>query len=218
VTEPGRLIADALRELAEQAAPPRQTAGAAWRAGRRRRVIAMAASAAGAAVAVAAVVLPLAVVSGPAHSRHDQGAVPLTLASPIQFRQVASISHAPCPAHSGGLPGGTPPACFHLTGTAVTVTRVESARVSGTLNGSCSSAGKRYALFFTLIPADRGPFAALTGNLVPLPAPRDHMAIIINGRVLADPTVQGQIQRAAEIACLPSRAVAEQLLQGLRRG
>jgi hypothetical protein len=142
----------------------------------------------------------------------------MTLASPIQFRQVASVSHAPCPAHSGGLPGGTPPACFHLSGTGVTVTRVESLRVGKTAPGSCSSAASRYSLSFILIPADTGAFAALTGKLALLPAPHDQLAIIINGRVVADPTVQTPIQRAAEIACLPSRAVAEQLFQSLRRG
>jgi hypothetical protein len=219
VTGPDGLIADAMRELAEQAAPPRQAAAAAWRAGRRRRVIAMAASAATAAAVAAAVALPLAAGSAPTHSRHEHGAVPITLASPIQFRQVATIGRAPCPAHSGGLLGGTPPSCFHLTGTGVTVTRVESLSVTKTPAGMCSPEGDKYTLSFFLIPADAaGPFAALTGKLVLLPAPRNQLAVVINGRVVAHPTVQGAIHQEVQIFCLASRAQAEQLLRSLLRG
>ena len=139
---PQEMIADALREIAAQAGAPRPMADAAWRAGRRRRLAALTASAvAGAAVIVAAVLLlPLAAHGQPPSRPASQPgpAAPVSLRSPIQFRQVAAISNAPCPAGSRGLPGSLPdsaaPACFYLTGAGMTVTAVQSAQVvpSGT--------------------------------------------------------------------------------------
>jgi hypothetical protein len=215
-----RLIADALRELEEQAAAPRQTAAAAWRAGRRRRLAATAASAVGAAGAVAAaavLLLPLATASGPVHPRHAgpgvpaaAPAVPFGLGSPIELRQVATIGSAPCPAGSNALPGGNPPACFHLTSVGMTLIRVESEQVV--------KVGRYYALTFVLAPADRGPFTALTGKLLGLPSPRDQLAIIIGGRVVADPAVAAEVHGEVQISGLASRAQAEQLLQSLRGG
>jgi hypothetical protein len=46
-----------------------------------------------------------------------------------------------------------------------------------------------YSLSLIFTPADTGPFAALTGKLAGLPSPRDHLAIIISGRVVAHPVV-----------------------------
>jgi hypothetical protein len=201
VSETDQLIAEALRGLAEQAAPPRQTA----------------------AVAVtAAVVVPLATASGPAHPRHVgvAGTVPITLASPIQFRQVASFSSGPCPAHFSGVPAVHPPACFHLTGTMVTLTRLDSLRLT---TGQCTP---RYELDFTITPADRGPVGALTAKLARVYAgiaggepysPRSQLAIIIEGRVIAHPVVQAEVTGNGQISCL-SHAEADQLLQTLRRG
>jgi hypothetical protein len=109
VSGPEEMIADALREIAAEAGPPGPMAEAAWRAGRRRRLAALTASAVtAAAVLVAAVLLPLAAHGGPAHRQppapaSQQGpAALIRLRSPIQFRQVAAMTHAPCPAGSGG--------------------------------------------------------------------------------------------------------------------
>ena len=141
VSGPEEMIADALREIAAQAGAPRPMADAAWRAGRRRRLAALTASAvAGAAAIVAAVLLlPLAAHGQPpSRPPSQQELAPVSLRSPIQFRQVAAISNASCPAGSRGLPGSLPgstaPACFYLTGTGMTVTALQSAQVvpSGT--------------------------------------------------------------------------------------
>ncbi len=68
MSDPDNPITIALRDMAEQAAPPRLRIDAAWRAGRRRRWAAITTSAAGAAAAAAAAVLvPLALLSVPAH-------------------------------------------------------------------------------------------------------------------------------------------------------
>jgi hypothetical protein len=213
---PEEMIADALREIAAQAGVPRPMADAAWRAGRRRRLAGLTASAvAGAAVIVAAVLLlPLAAHGQPPSRPASQpGPAPVSLRSPIQFRQVAAISNAPCPAGSGGLPG-TPdsaaPACFYLTGTGMTVTAVQSAQVVPSGTGG-------YQLDIVLTRAQTGPFAALTRQVTGLPSPRDQVAIIIDGRVIADPVVQSAIPGGnAQITGFATRAQAESLLSSLR--
>jgi hypothetical protein len=175
---------------------------------------------AAAAVAAAAVLLllPLATASGPVHPRHAgpgvpaaAPAVPIGLRSPIQLRQVATIGSAPCPAGSDALPGGNPPACFHLTSVGMTLIRVESEQVA-------KVGPVYYALSFVLTPADMGPFTALTGKLVGLPSPRDQLAIIIGGRVVAHPAVAAEVHGEVQISGIASRAQAEQLLQSLRSG
>ena len=213
---PEEMIADALREIAAQAGAPRAMADAAWRAGRRRRLAALTASVvAGAAVIVAAVLLPLAAVGGPAHGEPPlRPAAPISLRSPIQFRQVAAISNASCPAGSRGLPGSLPdsaaPACFYLTGTGMTVTAVQSAQVVPSGTGG-------YLLQIGFTRAQAGPLAALTRTLSGLPSPRDQVAIIIDGRVIDHPAVQGPITNGkAQISGLATRAQAESLLASLR--
>jgi hypothetical protein len=211
---PNRLIADGLRELADQAAVPSNMAHAAWHAGRRRRLAARASVAAAAAAVVLAVLLPLAIAGGPAHPRQAlpgvSPAAPINLRSPIQFQQVATITRAPCAARSTGLAASNPPACFHLTGARMTLTRVESARV-----GRAGPA--QYSLSLVLTPADGNRFAALTGPLVGQPSPRDELATIIGGRVIAHPVVVGAIHGQVQIGGLESRAQAEQLLHFLRK-
>ncbi len=213
---PEEMIADALREIAAQARAPRPRADAAWRAGRHRRLAALTASAvAGAAAIVVAVLLPLAAHGQPPSRPASQpGPAPVSLRSPIQFRQVAAISNASCPAGSGGLPGSLPdsaaPACFYLTGTGMTVTALQSAQVIPSGTGG-------YLLQIGLTRAETGPFAALTRQVSGLPSPRDQVAIIIDGRVIADPAVQSVIPGGkAQITGFATRAQAESLLSSLR--
>jgi len=207
MTGPDSLIADALRELAEQAAPPRLPAAAAWRSGRRRR-------------RTAAALVPLATANGPARPRHE-AVVPITLASPIQFRQVARIGSAPCPANSGGLPAEIPPRCIYLTGAVVTIRKVESLHLASRSLGGCMHTGG-YMVYFVLVRANWAAVAALTGKLADLrgpgASPRNQMAIIVAGRLVSHGPVQGQFSSSAQISCIPSRTQAEQLFQALRTG
>ena len=215
---PQEMIADALREIAAQAGAPGPMADAAWRAGRRRRLVALTASAvAGAAAIVAAVLLlPLAAhgqLPSPPASQLGPAA-PVSLRSPIRFQQVAAITGAPCPAGSGGLPGNLlgsgAPACFHLTGAGMTVTALQSAQVVPSDTGG-------YLLEMVFTPAETGPFAALTRKVSGLPSPRDQVAIIIDGRVIDHPAVQGPVPGgSAQIAGFATRAQAESLLSSLR--
>ena len=214
---PEEMIADALREIAARAGAPGAMADAAWRAGRRRRLAALTASAvAGAAAIVAAVLLlPLAAHGQPPSRPASQpGPAPISLRSPIQFRQVAAISNASCPAGSAGLPGSPPgstaPACFYLTGTGMTVTALQSAQIVPSGTGS-------YVLDIIFTPAETGPLSALTQKVSGLPSPRDQVAIIIDGRVIDHPAVQSPIPGGnAQITGFATRAQAESLLSSLR--
>ena len=61
-----------------------------------------------------------------------------------------------------------------------------------------------------LTRAETGPFAALIRKVSGLPSPRDQVAIIIDGRVIADPAVQGAIPGGnAQISGFATRAQAE---------
>jgi hypothetical protein len=211
------MIADALREIADQAAgAPRPMAEAAWRAGRRRRLAALTASAVtAAAVLAAAVLLPLAAHGRPAHRQppppaSQQGpAAPVSLRSPIQFRQVAAMTHAPCPAGSGGLLDSAERACIYLTGTGLTVTTARSAVVVRAGTG-------QYVLYLTLAWAQTGPFAALTQQLTGVPSPRNQLAVIVDGRVITHPWIQGAITDGRLQIVFATRAQAERLLSSLR--
>ena len=215
---PEQMIADALREIAGQAGTPRPMADAAWRAGRRRRLAALAASAAAGAVAiVAAVLVSLTAHGGPAHGQlplsqaSQQGpAAPIHLRSPIQFWQVAAISSTACPPGSGWRPVGAAPACIYLTSTGMILATVQGVQVVPSGTGG-------YLLDIVLTPADTGPFAALTREVSGLPSPHNQLAIIIDGRVIDHPAVQGPItDGTAQISGFATRAQAESLLTSLR--
>jgi len=228
VSGPGEMIADALREIAAEEGPPGPMAeatwragpmaDAAWRAGRRRRLAALTASAVTAAAVVAAAVLvPLAAQGGPAHQQppapaSQQGpAAPIRLRSPIQFRQVAAINPRACPAGSGGLrlPDSGAPGCIYLTRRGLTVTAVRSAVVIRTGPG-------QYALNLVLTRAQRGPWAALTRQVSGLRSPRDELAVIVDGRVIAYPAIDGAITGGSLLIDFATRAQAERVLSSLR--
>lgn len=207
-----KLIGGALREMADQAVAPPPMADAAWRSGRRRRLSVTAISSAGAAGVVAtALLVPLAAAHGPAST--EPSAPPagrVQPPAPVQFRQVAGISAKPCKAGSGGLPGSLSAACFHLAGAGMTITRVRSAVLTEPKPGN-------YRVIISLAPADRHRFAALSEKLVGLPAPRDQIAIVAGGQVIAHPVVTGVATSGIiQISGITSRAQAVALRHDLR--
>src|SRR5215467_517155 len=207
------MIADALREIAAEAGPPGPMADAAWRAGRRRLAALTASAVTAAAVLAAAVLVPLAAQGGPPPGQPSQRgpAAPIRLRSPIQFRQVAAITPAACPAGSGGLrlPDSGAPGCIYLTGTGLTVTTARSAQLVRTGTG-------QYVLNLTLTWAQTGPWAALTQQLSDAQAPRDQLAVIVGGRVIGYPVIQGAITDAGLQIPFATRAQAESVLSSLR--
>lgn len=208
---PEQMIAEALREIADQAGAPRPMADAAWRAGRRRRLAALTASAVTAAAVLAgAVLLPLAAHGGPAAPASQPGpAAPVSLRSPIQFRQVAAISNEPCPAvmNAKAVPDGAS-ACLYLTGRGLTVATVRSAVLVRTGTG-------QYVLYLTLTRAQTRRFAALTGRISGLENPRDQLAVIAGGRLITHPAIQGPITDGRLQIDFATRAQAENLLSAL---
>jgi hypothetical protein len=219
VNAPGPLIADALREIAADAPAPRPMANAAWQAGRRRRWrgLAVAVTAGAGAIAVV-IVLILAVLGSPAAPGSGPSVAalaPVTLGTPIQFRQVASISMHACPSGSSGSNGPaasqngiSKSACYRFTSKGLMVTGLESAAV-------VHQPGSGYLLVIRFNPGDAARFAALTRELAGQPTPRCQLAVIIGGRVISSPTVQQPItQGQAEISGFTSRAQVENLLHG----
>jgi hypothetical protein len=184
------LIASALRDLAAQADPVTPAADALWQAGQRHRQRgAMATAAAAAGAAAVATVLALT-VGGPGtvrdsgHGRTSGAAAPIALSTPIRFEQVARVGRPPCPAAINPITGSVTgqPECIWFTGTGMAITRVESARVQQSVSG-------HYQLDIRLAPADARRFARLTRELAGQHSPRNRLAIVTNGHVLADPVV-----------------------------
>jgi preprotein translocase subunit SecD len=223
VNESGELIADALREIADQAVAPRPMADAAWRAGHRRRHLSVIATSA--AVAAAAITIAVAGSLGttgglgrPGAHRQGGGSTaagsgspaPVRLHTPIQFEQVAWTSDKRCAAGAGQMPGPAPASCVHLTGTGMTITGVDSARVQRVAGG--------YQLDVRLSPADSRVFAALTRELAGLRSPHNQFAVIADGRVLTLPMVESPITAGrAAISGFTSRAQAERIIWGTAR-
>jgi hypothetical protein len=97
VRDADQLIAGALRDIAAEAGLPGPVAGAAWRAGRRRRVAVLAASAASVAAAVVlalAVVLPLTAARGPVSRPGPPGRVVSITLSPVTPASTGVLSAA----------------------------------------------------------------------------------------------------------------------------
>jgi hypothetical protein len=207
---PGGLIASALRDIGSQAALPGPMADACWRAGhRRRRRLLAGATAGAAAMAAVAVALPLGLTGGPA-TRPASGPPAVNPGrGPLQFRQVAAVSGRPCPAGSAGLPAPSGHGCIYLSSTGMTVGTVLVAQVSTT-------GTSRYGVTVLLRPAEAGRFAALTRTLAGQPAPRDLLAIVVDGRVVADPKVTAALGGGQfQISGLGGRAAAERMVHQL---
>lgn len=214
-------IAEALREIAAEAPAPGRLADATWQAGRRRRRRGLAAAVTAGAGAIAAVIALIVIVTGrPGQSSGPPtlAAGPVTLSTPIQFRQVASISGHACRAGSSGLTGppnipvGSNPAgtntCYRFTSKGMTVTRLKAAWVAH------DPGNKGYLLSFNFLPGDATRFAALTSKLVGLPNPHCRVAIIVGGRIISAPPVNGVIfpRGGVQIVGFTSRAQVEHLL------
>ena len=219
---PEQLIASVLEEITMEAGPPTRLPGpladVAWKAGRRHRMAARTglALAGAVAIAVAALVIPRAV-----NGAVDRVATaPIELRSPLVFRAVAAIDDKPCPAHSDGLPGwpdeagesaapGQPATYrFHLTGPAITVTALTYARIAS------DGVGLQLRVRFPRGEADR--LAALSKKLIHHRAPRNQVAIIVDGRVISAPDVVARIPTGRFWLQVTTRDYAEHLLRELR--
>jgi hypothetical protein len=215
VSDTDELIADAVHDLAAQAVLVPPEADALWRAGQRRRRFGVLATSAAAGAIVGALVVALAVGGlGPGHRGGPAAsapAVPVWLRAPLVFAQVAVASRPPCAVHSAKVLASNPPACLRLGGARMTVTSVESARVQR-FRGE-------YLLDIQLSPAASRQFATLTRKLGRLHGPRNGLAIIIGGQILAHPVVIRAVTTGwVQITGFPGRAEAEFALRSLLAG
>jgi hypothetical protein len=219
VSDTDELIAGALRDLAGQAVTVPPAADALWRAGRRRRRLGTVATSAAATAIAVAVGLTVTVGSSGAGHRvgsREHAAAPMGLSTPIVFKQVAALGRPPCPTSVNPATGRAsgPPACIRYTGTEMAITRVESARVRQGPRG-------RYQLDIRMTPADARRFATLTRELAGLHSPRNRLAIVLNGDVLADRVVLTAItsgQTEIPTPGFPSKPQAEFFLATLIGG
>ena len=218
------LIAAALREISEQAAPPAPavvSAEQAWRAGRRRRQVTALSATGVVAAVVAAILLPLAMISAPARGGSSPGgaagtnstAAPIqvtgNLRSPLELRQVARTGNLPCA--KGGVPpaAGDYPVCYYLTGPSVIIRTVEYVRIGPGGGGAYDSP------VVAVTRADAIRLGVLTTRLASLPAPHGQMAIVVRGHVVAAPYLEAPWAAGLFVIPLDSRSQSEALLRML---
>ena len=108
---------------------------------------------------------------------------------------------------------GAASVCIRFTGTGMTITRLESAHVQR------GPQGHQYQIDIRLTPADARRFATLTRELAGQHSPRNQLAIVTNGYVLADPVVIAAITAGqAAIPGFATRPQAEFFLATLTGG
>jgi hypothetical protein len=210
MSDTDELIADALHDLAAQAAPVPPAADALWRAGQRRRRLSVLATSAAAGAIVGALVVALIVAD--LGSGHRGGPAAPPSAAPVWLRTPGPEELAATAALRGSLcevPQAA--ACLRLGGFRMTVTSVESARVR---QFDCYD-----LLAMRLAPADSRQFATLTRKLARLPIPNGALASVIGGRIMAPPLViRAGTTRWVRFTGFPNRAAAEFALQTLLAG
>lgn len=175
-------VAATLEEIADQSGRgPSLPSAALWRAGRRRRRYTVAAGSAGLAT-VSALLLMIGGSLGPFRDQEPVAVAPATLATSLELRQVSAVDPGPCPPGSDGLPDRWRDACYHVSGTGVKITRVQSIRLDHTLSDQPS-------LVVHLLPDDKARFASLTRAIAGLRPPASQLAVIVDGVVVSAPTV-----------------------------
>jgi hypothetical protein len=232
-------IADALREMADQAAAPRMSIDAAWRAGRRRRRSTMTASVASAAgVIAAAALVPFAVASGSGHSApgaagrgsvrwtHTPVSTPIHLGplmsfpagkpvhvrpvAKVQFSQVSLVAGQPCPRGSHGVPGISHHTCYYLTGKPVTADVLYATVVR--VPGTKIVGPPAYTIDIGIVPSAATALDALMSRIKHQPPPRDEIAWITHGVVVVTPATVGLVPSSFQLGTNGDRAAQQQLV------
>ncbi|MGI5321579.1 SecDF P1 head subdomain-containing protein [Actinomadura nitritigenes] len=115
---------------------------------------------------------------------YDGGATDLR--QPMTLQQVAAVSQAPCAA--GTLPEASGTSCYRLAGGGMTVRRVERMKVEPPSGGTTS-----WTIQIGLTKADARAFAGLTATAARQQpgTPGQQIAMVVGGRVLSAPAVNG---------------------------
>ncbi|MBT2209947.1 hypothetical protein [Actinomadura sp. NEAU-AAG7] len=166
----------------QPAPPPRGSA---------RLVIVLVVAAAVFALVVAGAVGYLVLSGGDADGDDDLG--PTDLRRPLTFQQVAAVTAPPCAA--GTLPDAEPtpkkaPECFRTAPGGLTVRHVEAIKAAPP---DAASGQTSWSVQLTLASADAAGFARLSGQAAQSAAgsPGQRIAMIVDGRVVSAPAVQG---------------------------
>ncbi|MFJ4523003.1 SecDF P1 head subdomain-containing protein [Streptomyces sp. NPDC088810] len=165
----------------------------ALRVARRRQRLARAGVGVVAAAAVAAAWVAVAGGATPgAHVVQPAAGGGTGKAAPVSLLPVTSAMEHACTHGNGGYTvhaTATQPAfCVHadrargMTDVRVTSAKAEKSTIDGT-----------WQVEVTLGPADRSRFAALTGSIAAAPAPRNEVAIVIDGKLWGRPSVTSSI-------------------------
>ncbi|MBG0817690.1 hypothetical protein [Planomonospora sp. ID82291] len=151
-----------------------------------------------AALAVAAVVVPIAL-----QYANRGESLPL-----FRFQPVLAVAAAPCAGTDLPDPGGTE--CLRLAN-GVTVKEVAEAEAVEGTGG--------WAVEVALGPEDAAAFAEVTGKVAAEPAPRNRLAVVVDGEVLSAPVVREAITAGrVQIAGAFTRPEAADLARRLGEG
>jgi preprotein translocase subunit SecD len=134
------------------------------------------------AVAVAAALVTTAIVLTPA--KNDELA---RAARPLLIQQVVASSAGACGSASGGagVPSLDGTTCYQLV-SGLTITDFEKVDVVTSGTGS-------WAIRLYLLPPDAVGFERLTTRVYQESPPRNQLAIVVDGKVISSPAVQGPI-------------------------
>lgn len=203
-------LAEALEEIADQAHGPALPGPALWKAGRRRRARTLAMGATG-IVIVSALLVGIGGALVPSGGGEPAIPVPAALATSIEFRQVSVIDGRSCTPGADGVPGKGQGECYHLSGTGMRITRVESLDVQ-------QIGADMYALAVRLVPDDAARFAVLTREVAAQHGPASQLAVIVNGVVISAPVVAEPITGGTLQMGLGSATDVDQLYRSLLPG
>ena len=131
----------------------------------------------------------------------------------VMLQPVAKVVDKPCPRGSHGVPGPSNQVCYYLASEQDLVA-IQSAKV-------VREAGKRrdgqpvYTVNVTLLPGATVPLNVLISALVHQPTPRNELAWIAGGKVLASPAVTGKVPATFQLTAPGGLAAQQRLLKEL---
>lgn len=109
-----------------------------------------------------------------------------TVKGTLQLRKVLAMTPSACPAgESGRVTSVKGDACYQL-GDGMPITRVEVVRL---VPPDTSRGMTGYSIEITLQPRDATRFGTLSGEVANEQAPRNQLAIVVEGKVISAPTV-----------------------------
>ncbi|HEU5155399.1 MAG TPA: hypothetical protein VFU43_00245 [Streptosporangiaceae bacterium] len=107
-------------------------------------------------------------------------------AMPLRIEQVVASSAGAC-VDGAGVPSSDGTTCYQLTTGGLTIARFQKVEVMP------SAVSRGWLILLTLRPDDGVAFERLTTQVHQARPPRNQLALVVDGRVISAPTVQGPI-------------------------